>query len=351
MIELLLALAAAAQNPAADTAPAPEPGSVRIFGDWAVGCDNGWACEAISLPSEDWSVGNEASLTVRRAGGADGYLRIGTRHYEDIEPDTVVLHIDGRHVSTLTDSGDGGRYEIDPGMTRVVLPQIAEGGSAAIHYPAGEHLSDLSLAGSSAALRFIDDRQQRAGTRGAAAAIGTRQTAGVAAPPPLPVIRAMPVAARADEAVEPLPAEEANRLHEARECDGIREQLRRNEAFILSDARDLILISCSDGAYNFSDIAFVRDAGGGLTPARFDRAFAWGDDSDVPLLVNVSWDETAGELSTYAKGRGIGDCGTAERFVWDGAMFRLIERREMNSCRGSPHWITVWRANVEWVSP
>lgn len=72
--------------------------------------------------------------------------------------------------------------------------------------------------------------------------------------------------------------------------------------------------------------------------------FSWGDALDVPLLVNTHWAE--GELSTYAKGRGIGDCGTAERFAWDGEMFRLIERREMNQCRGSPHWITVWRANA-----
>ncbi|NNC73142.1 MAG: DUF1176 domain-containing protein [Sphingomonadaceae bacterium] len=351
MIDLLFALTAAAQNPPTNSEPAPEPGTVRIFGDWAVGCDNGWACEAISLPSEDWGVGNDASLTVRRAGGADGYLRIGARLYEELDPDTIALHIDGRHVATLTDSGDGERYEIDSGMARVVLPQIAEGGSAAIHGPAGEHLFDLSLAGSSAAMRFVDDRQQRAGTRGAAVAIGTRPTAGVVEPPPVPVIRAMPVAARTGETAAPLPIGEAGRLHEARECDGFDDQLRRNEAFVLSDARDLILISCSAGAYNFSDIAYVRDADGAISPARFDRVFAWGEDSEIPLLVNVFWDETANELGTYAKGRGIGDCGTAERFVWDGAMFRLIERREMNSCRGSPHWITVWRANVEWVEP
>ena len=52
-------------------------GQQRNFGDWAVGCDNGWTCEAISLTSEDWSIGSGISLTVRRAGGSDGYNKPG----------------------------------------------------------------------------------------------------------------------------------------------------------------------------------------------------------------------------------------------------------------------------------
>ncbi|MCA1748347.1 MAG: DUF1176 domain-containing protein, partial [Sphingomonadales bacterium] len=163
----------------------------------------------------------------------------------------------------------------------------------------------------------------------------------IPAPPAIPTYRVPPPAGEAQAA--PLPAAEAMALHLAHDCDGIDEELLRNVAHPLAGGGDLILISCSRGAYNFSDIAFVR-RGGELTPARFDRVFSWGDAGEIPLLVNSYWAD--GELGTYAKGRGIGDCGTAERFAWDGAMFRLIERREMNECRGSPHWITVWRAEA-----
>ena len=48
MITLLLAAAAASA--------APQPGEIKTYGDWTVGCDNGWRCQAGSLfpePQED----------------------------------------------------------------------------------------------------------------------------------------------------------------------------------------------------------------------------------------------------------------------------------------------------------
>ncbi|WP_299321899.1 DUF1176 domain-containing protein [Parasphingopyxis sp.] len=353
MIQTLLALAAAAQSPAhAHPLPlTPEPGTVRLFGDWAVGCDNGWACEAISLPTEDWEIGNGYSITVRRAGGADGYHRIGIRAFEDEAPSTMTLLVDGEFAGTATRNEGDELYHFDPASAQRLAGLMARGGEAELRDPDGGMIESISLDGSYAAILFIEDRQQRAGTVTASAAVGDQPASLVPEPPSVTTIRAMPIADRSGDTAMALPADQAMRLHEARECDGFDEELRRNEAMVLSDARDLILISCSRGAYNFSDVAYVRDADGAVTPAQFDRAFSWGENREIPLLVNVYWNADANELSTYAKGRGIGDCGTAERFVWDGAMFRLVERREMNSCRGSPHWITVYRANVEWVEP
>ncbi len=353
MIDLLFALAAAAQNPSAVSAsaqePAQEPGSVRIFGDWAVGCDNGWACEAQALEPEGEAGTAPLSLFVQRLGGPDQPYRVGFRNYESNEPDRIGLIIDGRHMGWAAGSGE--EFHFDPAQTQALVSALARGGSARLEDEEGGWLGNLSLDGSYAALLFIEDRQQRAGSVTAGVAVGEDPESSVPAPPDIPTIRAMPVAARNGETITPLPLDEAEALHEARECDGFGIRRTRNDAFVLSDARDLILISCSDGAYNFSDVAFTRDMEGNVAPARFDRAFAWGENAEIPLLVNAHWSEETGELSTYAKGRGIGDCGTAERFVWDGDMFRLIERREMNQCRGSPYWITVWRANVEWVAP
>lgn len=352
MIASILAALAVLQSPAAtNQQPLPqEPGSVRIFGDWAVGCDNGWHCEAISLPSEDWSIGNGYSITARQAGGPEGSHRIGIRVFEEYDGDSIALHIDGDHVGTARRSDDYMVFEFDPENAARIAGRIARGGEARLRDTDGGDIDQISLAGSYAALLFIEDRQGRNGTVRASAAVGDEPASSIPAPPSPPLVRAMPVAARHGASAEPLPLAEAEALHEARECDGFGVRRTRNDSFVLSDAADLILISCSDGAYNFSDIAFVR-RNGEVTPARFDRAFAWGENSEIPLLVNAFWNAEANELSTYAKGRGIGDCGTAERFVWDGAMFRLVERREMNSCRGSPHWITVWRADVEWVEP
>ncbi|MFN2259010.1 MAG: DUF1176 domain-containing protein, partial [Parasphingopyxis sp.] len=168
MFAPLLALLAALQAPAAQ-----QPGSVEIFGDWAVGCDNGLACEAISLAAEDWSSGNAALLTVRRGPGEHGYLSVGLYVYEETQGGRLRLVIDGEPVATFADSGDALRYEISGDLGSAVS-RIATGTRATLQTDDGGEFGTLSLAGSAAALRYIDDRQQRAGTRGAAVARGPR---------------------------------------------------------------------------------------------------------------------------------------------------------------------------------
>ncbi|NRD90678.1 hypothetical protein C8024_16335 [Sphingopyxis sp. BSNA05] len=82
-----------------------------------------------------------------------------------------------------------------------------------------------------------------------------------------------------------------------------------------------------------------------FTPARFDRQPSWGGEGTDPLLVNAGWDELDQKLSSYGKGRGLGDCGSAENYIWDGDMFRMIDASAMPECRGAYEWITIWRAN------
>jgi Protein of unknown function (DUF1176) len=335
---------------AAMATPDPTIGQERNFGDWAVGCDNGWACEALSLASEDWSIGDGISLTVRRAGGADGYNRVGLRAMEEIEGNRIALHIDGEQVAIAERSEGDDLFHFDPASAQNLLYRIGLGRTAELFDEEGASLGDISLNGSRAALLYIEDLQGRAGTVTASAMVGDEPASTIPEPPAIPTITAMPVAARAGEVANELSDTETAALRPTVECDYGDEDPLSNRAFVISDDTDLILITCSRGAYNFSDIAFVR-RNGTLTPARFDHIFSWGDTLEIPFLVNTYWNPEDGTLSTYAKGRGLGDCGTAESFVWDGEMFRLTERREMNNCRGSVHWITVYRANVEWVNP
>ena len=65
-----------------------------------------------------------------------------------------------------------------------------------------------------------------------------------------------------------------------------------------------------------------------------------------PTLVNPSWDPETRRLHEYAKGRGLGDCGTRSQYAWDGERFRLVHQEEMEACRGSLHYVTTWRAET-----
>ena len=51
-------------------------------------------------------------------------------------------------------------------------------------------------------------------------------------------------------------------------------------------------------------------------------------------LQNVTYDPKTHTLTSVAKGRGIGDCGSNETWLWDGKAFRLLRETEMDACRG-----------------
>ena len=66
---MLLILAAAATI-------APDPGELRTFSDWTVGCDNGLACEAIVLLPETAEWSQWVTMSLRR--GKDEQHHAGT---------------------------------------------------------------------------------------------------------------------------------------------------------------------------------------------------------------------------------------------------------------------------------
>ena len=67
--------------------------------------------------------------------------------------------------------------------------------------------------------------------------------------------------------------------------------------------------------------------------------------SEEMELMNASYDEKNKELITLSKGRGIGDCGFATRWRFDGQRFRLVRYAEEPTCDNwlSPDaWPTLW---------
>ena len=115
----------------------------------------------------------------------------------------------------------------------------------------------------------------------------------------------------------------------------------------------LVLVNCGAGAYNVTSVAYIaKRAGEGrwtFALARYDQAPVPADDIGGPYLINAGWSSEKQQLSSYSKARGIGDCGSNDSYVWDGAMFRLVEAYGMEECRGSLDWMQLWRAEVRLV--
>ena len=330
--------------------PVPQPGEIRTFKDWTAGCDNVGNCEAVSLVPEEGGAGFDdwdGPISIVRTAGSDDIFKIRVL-FQVKEIDRYKMFVDGELVDTGPIEQGDYPIEIVGKDARKVARAIINGKRLVVQGPAGENITQISLAGSSAALRYIDQKQNRAGTATALVAMGSRAFQPANTDVPMIILDQW-------EAAKLIPEASALvALAEDSKCKEDRYGLVEDQAYPLGKRGDLfralVLISCGSGAYNFSSAPYIgeyrKDSPGDwtFTPARFDRQPTWGGEGNQPLLVNASWDEQDQTLSSYGKGRGLGDCGSAENYVWDGDRFRLIDASAMDECRGAYEWITIWRA-------
>ncbi|WP_417620391.1 DUF1176 domain-containing protein [Parasphingorhabdus sp.] len=339
------------------TLPVPQPGELHTFKDWTVGCDNGSNCEAVSLVPDEGGAGYDdwdGPISVVRTAGSDDIFKIrllfGTK-----EIDRYKMFIDGQLVDTGPIVQGDYPIEIVGEDAKKVAQAISRGSRLILQGPAGENLTQISLAGSSAAFRYIDQKQNRAGTETALVAKGSRDFHPPSIEVPMIIVDQWKTATLVPDA-STLVA-----LAEGSKCKDDRYGLVEDQAYPLGQRGDrfraLVLISCGSGAYNFSSAPYIaeyrKDSPDGwtFTPAKFDRQPRWGGEGTEPLLVNAGWDDHDQTLSSFGKGRGLGDCGSAENYVWDGEMFRMIDASAMDECRGAYQWITIWRAQYRKREP
>ncbi|MBC7986758.1 MAG: DUF1176 domain-containing protein, partial [Sphingomonadaceae bacterium] len=145
---------------------AAAPGETRSFGDWMAGCDNALVCEAQSLP---WTAdgGGELiayQLVVTRAAAPDATPHIHLLNQEEEGPYRLPVLVDGREVAVATRGESEDSYVFTEDAGAALLAAIVTGETAQVQSREGLPPVTLSLAGSSAALRWIDERQRRAGT-------------------------------------------------------------------------------------------------------------------------------------------------------------------------------------------
>jgi Protein of unknown function (DUF1176) len=328
---IILALLAAAA--------APQPTELRIFQDWTVGCDNGRACQAVALVPEQWP-DDALTMSVRRGSATTDSPVLAFDLGSDSNP--AWLSAGGRRLPVRL-VGAEGLTGVAPADVPALIAALRSAGSLEVRAADGKSLGTVSLKGASAALLYMDEQQRRVGTATALVRPGTRPAA-AAVPPPLPVVvapqisRARPQALSA-AALRALRAKHGCAIDEVGGPDEV-------ETAALSGSETLLLLACGSGAYNVSHVPFIVRRGGRAELAPFDHRPGWWAEEGKPMLINAGWDKERGLLVSFAKGRGLGDCGTTSEYAWDGRAFRLVEQAEMDECRGSRDYITTWRARV-----
>ena len=324
-----------AASPAAATAT---PGTLKTFNDWTVGCDNVHRCTLASLTTEA-APGPSYTLEIARVAGPSGGFELALGNTGD-GPAPAALRLGAVRFAVAGNALTGA------GAQRIVAT-LTTARALTLLGRTGKPLGTISLAGLSAALRYADAVQHRVDTVTAAVAKGRNPASMVPAAPPAPVVHA--------PALTGVPARlsksQIAAINRTARCEPPPSPDVEWSPVVSSvgDNTSLALLPCSAGAYNVVGALFVI-RGNRVTPAQTDAPAgfeATGADPEtrVPSVVNGSIEN--GVLTSYAKGRGLGDCGVSQRFAWDGTRLRLIEQAEMEECRGNPHFIRNWTAHVE----
>jgi hypothetical protein len=327
-------------------------GPIKTFRDWISGCDNTKSCTALSLPggTED----EIAFLRLDRPAGPDGAptLALKLRAQKLKKSFTVALALDGQPFPAAgqplqATSVDGEVAEIAiPAATAEALITAARKATTLTASIEASTLN-VSLVGSVAAMLWIDERQGRLNTPGALIRKGTTGTAPPA--PTLPIIAGKPASGK------PLSKAEAAALTKA-----MRAEVNRREPDTCEDMPDgftdadgawaldhtlrLVAVACSRGAYNVSS-QFWLVTGRYVAKAR-PAPLEGATDKTASDLINADFDPKTGQISFYAKARGLGDCGSSGSYGWDGQRFAVLRWSEMSECRLLPgdDWITLFRS-------
>lgn len=328
-------------TPTTDTHAPPKPGATKTFTDWTAGCDNSLRCTLGSL-LPDASIGEDTiTLNLTRepgpvaSGGGKVSLAIETRNDQAAtKRPPASFTVDGKPIA-LRDAA-------------ALAAAIANAQSLKILDANGATLATVSLKGAAAALRYIDAQQGRASSTDAIVARGPAPSR--APTPALPVIAAVAPSGTAAK----LTAAQIATMRKRGSCDlgnfppGADPELFAPDVHALGGGKSLAILPCSTGAYNLIGALFIID-GATITPAQTDAPSGFeetGADSGTRVKSVVNGAFKNGILTSYAKGRGLGDCGVIQSFVWDGTRLRLSEQSEMGECRGNIDYITTWRAKV-----
>jgi hypothetical protein len=342
---LLVAGGAAAAADPTDGGSTPVPGRLRVFEDWAVGCDNRLDCMAVALKPDDDAPPFTVLLGLGREGGPGGLARLELLGGATLRG-RFDLVVDGKAVDAIEAREGAARASAEQAFRLIRLL----GSSYALEIRIGaDPLEAPSLNGLALALRYIDEQQGRVGSAAALAAIGDGP-ADLALPLPAPVSIVMPSPPRAPaELVGLNPAERAA----ARRVAACPARMRADPPVVphaLDSTRTLILLPCSAGGENVGAVPLIalgRPGAWQFSVARFDYLPGYsGVPGAPPLILNGKWNARLAELTSQTRGRPRGDCGTSETWRWDGAIFRLTEARAMPVCRGAWAWPALWRADA-----
>ena len=209
----------------------------------------------------------------------------------------------------------------------------------------------VSLSGLAAAMLFLDDKQGRVGKPVAFAPLDPTLDATKQEDIGYKTAVDLPKSAVWPEGWRGIPRALIEKNIARGGCDASNANFAGNTSVTpwrLDPVVTLYEMGCTSGAYNFGTRFWSVRAGDfaaaeALMFADTDGGGGW---TGLDILINATLDPRSGELATFSKGRGIGDCGSSGQWSWDGYKFKLREMRAMDKCEGvgADKWPVVFKA-------
>jgi len=256
---IVSALLAAGIAMAPPQASSPRPGEVRSHKDWVAGCDNLNNCAAVAPIRTPPGRDDYLTLRVERSAGPSApRISLAQPRLSDwleTDDETIQVWIEGGgEPIPVPHGGSIARADVHDLIDRLLSEKELRVVSSL-----GRKLGAVSLAGSSAMLRYVDAAQGRVGRSDALVAKGDKP------PPPILSVAPSPVVEQpASSSKLPFPADEALKLASRQKLFCDRPDPEAISTHRLDDHRSLVLITqpCSSGAYNYNVLAFtIRDGG------------------------------------------------------------------------------------------
>lgn len=368
-----------------------KPGAFKTFSDWSVVCDNIQHCRAQGLMAQDDDRAKWLSLDFDRAGEADAKATLSVTIPSIMWPNDWPKNAAGPvNMWFVTDKGkvirsertveyppsyrkslDGHEYYIDyisyEGLARPRWKIVLDGQAVSVLRDAkrlkiqdvnGKTFASASLQGLTKTLRYMDEQQGRTGGVTAFVVRGPKAASAVPAARSAPLIRKISNAAPLSDKPAYQPSEaEWNALYERGACDdlsSLRSSVMERKSIRMDRDHSLLFVPCAAGAYNQWMALFVAQDGGEssksdviITPARFDHNIQTrAKEGEAITLITHNFNQKTQKLAHHYKSRGPGDCGHSAAYFWQGDMFRLVEKNEMNECRGTTNQLRSWTAET-----
>lgn len=322
-------------------AAAPDVPLYKGIKAWVVGCDNTRQCTAVS--AEEGTLDQPLTVNIVREAGPQGTLRVSISSMSDLSGG---LLLDGKPLHSAMQKGaaDQPDWSATGAQAQGLIDELRNAGRLSVSTTDGN--ASASLSGLSAALLLIDDMQGRLGSSTALIRRGDAPASAVPPAPPLPELPAF-------KAALPLGEAQAQQISaaviKATKADWAEDDAGgipvEGQAYALGEHSVLVSIRYGCGAYNCGYALYQASRVAPYTAQPVQVLDVAGGKLGGEPAGYVDFDPASGVLSSYNKGRGIGDCGISQSWQYDGARFVPRSLAQMDRCNGasSDYWPVLWR--------